>query len=193
MTTKPETITIAGVELQLEPDGYYRGEALADGSYPCAWLYDREGDDDSVRWKWGCSLHFGPASVGGVAATLEELDALVRARIDVARRRGLWYHVGRVNSAKRIRAAAESGATSFDGTSVTMYAETLPLLDDARREGTLEHGPASIPTQRDVVADAQLVERELASYRDDEDVTLSAAALRVLLDRARGHVERGAP
>ena len=108
---------------------------------------------------------------------------------DVAGRRGLWYHVGRVNSAKRIRAAADSGATSFDGTSVTMYAETLPLLDAARREGTLVHGPAFVDPPRDFLADAQLVESELPNYRDDEEVTLEAGALRLMLARARGVAE----
>lgn len=48
-----------------------------------------------------------------------------------------WYHVGRVNSARRIRLCAEAGATSFDGTSVTRYACTLPLLDNARKQPSL--------------------------------------------------------
>lgn len=48
-----------------------------------------------------------------------------------------WYHVGRVNSAKRIRLCAEAGATSFDGTSASMYSCTVPLLDAARRQPSL--------------------------------------------------------
>lgn len=48
-----------------------------------------------------------------------------------------WYHVGRVNTARRIRLAAEAGATSFDGTSATMYSETLPLLEAARQQPSL--------------------------------------------------------
>lgn len=48
-----------------------------------------------------------------------------------------WYHVGRVNTARRIRLCAEAGATSFDGTSVSMYACTLPLLDSARKQPSL--------------------------------------------------------
>lgn len=48
-----------------------------------------------------------------------------------------WYHVGRVNTARRIRLCAEAGATSFDGTSATMYAESLPLLDVSRKQPSL--------------------------------------------------------
>ena len=50
---------------------------------------------------------------------------------------GRHYHVGRVNSARRIRLAAEAGADSFDGTSATMYACTLPLLEAARQQPSL--------------------------------------------------------
>lgn len=48
-----------------------------------------------------------------------------------------WYHVGRVNTARRIRLAAEAGADSFDGTSATMYSCTLPLLESARNQPSL--------------------------------------------------------
>lgn len=44
------------------------------------------------------------------------------------------YHVGRVNSRRRIRLCAEAGADSFDGTSVTRYSVTLPLLDTAAKQ-----------------------------------------------------------
>lgn len=47
------------------------------------------------------------------------------------------YHVGRVNSARRIRLAAEAGAQSFDGTSATRYSCTLPLLESARQQPSL--------------------------------------------------------
>ena len=60
-------------------------------------------------------------------ATLEQWCAL-------GRERGAWVHVGRVNSKKRISACATSGATSFDGTSASKYAVTLPALDAARRQ-----------------------------------------------------------
>lgn len=47
------------------------------------------------------------------------------------------YHIGRVNSRRRIRLGAESGATSFDGTSATMFSCTLPLLEAARSQPSL--------------------------------------------------------
>ena len=50
---------------------------------------------------------------------------------------GAWVHVGRVNSMKRIKLCSTGGATSFDGTSVTRYAVTLPKLERARRQGSL--------------------------------------------------------
>ena len=50
---------------------------------------------------------------------------------DVAAYRGCWLHVGRVNSEKRIVRCHEAGATSFDGTSATRYAENIARLDRA--------------------------------------------------------------
>lgn len=48
-----------------------------------------------------------------------------------------YYHVGRVNTARRIRLAAEAGADSFDGTSATRFSCTLPLLESARQQPSL--------------------------------------------------------
>lgn len=48
-----------------------------------------------------------------------------------------YYHVGRVNTARRIRLAAEAGASSFDGTSATMFSCTVPLLEAARQQPSL--------------------------------------------------------
>jgi hypothetical protein len=48
-----------------------------------------------------------------------------------------WFHVGRVNTARRIRLCAEAGADSFDGTSATMYSITVPLLDSAKAQPSL--------------------------------------------------------
>lgn len=51
----------------------------------------------------------------------------------MARERRAVCHVGRVNTRRRILMCARAGVTSFDGTSATVYASTLPLLDGARR------------------------------------------------------------
>lgn len=47
------------------------------------------------------------------------------------------YHIGRVNTMRRIRLAAEAGADSFDGTSATMFSCTLPMLEAARQQPSL--------------------------------------------------------
>lgn len=47
---------------------------------------------------------------------------------------GCFLHVGRVNSARRIRLCALAGADSFDGTSASVFSCTLPRLDTAARQ-----------------------------------------------------------
>lgn len=56
---------------------------------------------------------------------------------DLARLRNCWVHVGRVNTIHRIRQCGASGATSFDGTSASRFAQNVPKLDAARRQGSL--------------------------------------------------------
>lgn len=48
--------------------------------------------------------------------------------------RGVYYHVARVNSAKRIRMAAAAGADSIDGTSASRFAKSLRRLDLSLRQ-----------------------------------------------------------
>jgi hypothetical protein len=55
----------------------------------------------------------------------------------VKRRTGCWLHVGRVNSARRIRLCALAGADSFDGSGPSRFSACLPRLDRARRQGVL--------------------------------------------------------
>ena len=50
---------------------------------------------------------------------------------------GAWCHVGRVNSARRIHQCVLAGVHSFDGTSASRYATTVPLLDAAARRQRL--------------------------------------------------------
>jgi hypothetical protein len=50
----------------------------------------------------------------------------------LASQKGAWCHVGRVNTARRIRACSAAGATSFDGTSATKFSVTIPKLTHAR-------------------------------------------------------------
>lgn len=51
---------------------------------------------------------------------------------DLARARGAYCHVGRVNTAVRIRMCGRFGVDSFDGSSASRFAETLPELEAAR-------------------------------------------------------------
>lgn len=48
-----------------------------------------------------------------------------------ARARSLYFHVGRVNSARRISIAAEAGADSVDGTSATRFSANVRKLSNA--------------------------------------------------------------
>lgn len=69
----------------------------------------------STDWKWKSLPHWG----------------------FLARRTGAYLHVGRVNTARRIRECARVGVDSFDGTSTTRFACTLPMLDATARQGAL--------------------------------------------------------
>lgn len=48
-----------------------------------------------------------------------------------ARAHSLYFHVGRVNTARRIAICAEAGADSTDGTSASRFAVTIPELTRA--------------------------------------------------------------
>lgn len=63
--------------------------------------------------------------------------ATMRAWGELALERGCHYHVGRVNSARRIELCHEAGAHSFDGTSVTRFADSIGRLDRALRQSTI--------------------------------------------------------
>ncbi len=69
--------------------------------------------------------------VGG--STQWKLDTMA-AWADLGRAIGCWVHVGRVNTRRRIARCAAAGVTSFDGTSATRFAKTIPMLDEARRQ-----------------------------------------------------------
>lgn len=51
--------------------------------------------------------------------------------------RGVYYHVARVNTKRRIMMAHCAGADSIDGSSASRYAVTLPMLDGAVRQSDL--------------------------------------------------------
>ncbi len=66
----------------------------------------------------------------------------------LAHARGAICHVGRVNSARRIRLCAAAGVDSFDGSGVSRFASALPPLDMARRQDDVERWLArEMPTK----------------------------------------------
>lgn len=87
----------------------------------------------------------GPDLAVCVGGTTEwKLDTL-GAWCEAAHARGAWAHVLRVNTAKRIIKCDRAGANSFDGTSGSMFAQSIPMLDRTRRvqdiEGFLARNP----------------------------------------------------
>lgn len=69
-----------------------------------------------------------------VGGTTEWKEATMGEWGSVARRRHCYLHVGRVNTARRIRICAAAGANSIDGTSGTRYAKSVPKLDRVSRQ-----------------------------------------------------------
>jgi hypothetical protein len=69
-----------------------------------------------------------------VGGSTEWKEARVSDWGELARKVSAYMHVGRANSARRIALCAAAGADSFDGSSASRYAVTLPKLDLARRQ-----------------------------------------------------------
>ena len=79
----------------------------------------------------------GPARgifVGG-STTFKESSLPLWA--ELARSRGAYLHVGRVNTVRRIALCAAAGADSFDGSAPSRYAVEFAKLDLARRQPDL--------------------------------------------------------
>jgi hypothetical protein len=79
--------------------------------------------------------HIGPRVGIFVGGTTEWKLETLASWGALANSSGSWCHVGRVNTARRIRACIAAGALSFDGTSVAKFPSTLELLDRAARGG----------------------------------------------------------
>ncbi len=52
----------------------------------------------------------------------------------LGREAGCWVHVGRVNTVRRIAICTAEAVTSFDGSSASRWAKTVPRMDAARRQ-----------------------------------------------------------
>lgn len=82
----------------------------------------------------------GPGLGLAVGGSTEWKEQTCRQWGELAHRSGAYLHVLRVNTVRRIRICAHAGAHSFDGSSVTRFACTLPRLDNARRQTALFGG-----------------------------------------------------
>ena len=69
-----------------------------------------------------------------VGGSTEWKIATMRRWAALARAHGAYCHVGRVNTIRRIRLCQDAGVDSFDGTSASRFAVTLPKLDAAVRQ-----------------------------------------------------------
>lgn len=82
----------------------------------------------------------GPGVGIAVGGTTEWKEFTTPAWGALARETGAYLHVLRVNSRRRINLCRDAGADSFDGSSASRFAKTLPLLDGARRQLSLLNG-----------------------------------------------------
>jgi hypothetical protein len=64
-------------------------------------------------------------------------EATMEAWGRLARERGAYFHVGRVNTKRRIFLCAAAGADSFDGSSASRFAANVTLLNSARMQPDL--------------------------------------------------------
>lgn len=91
--------------------------------YPVAFVLQNGVAMDTVSWD---SIH--AVFIGGDTAF--KYSEVVRDIVAEAKRRGLWAHMGRVNTHERIRYAKSIGCDSFDGTSYCI-APRINIENDA--------------------------------------------------------------
>lgn len=83
---------------------------------------------DQVPWDEKIALF-----VGGSTKFKESQQA--QTLMGIAKARGIWVHVGRVNGKRRYEMMLKAGADSIDGTGFSMYPDTnIPKADDWKRE-----------------------------------------------------------
>lgn len=75
-----------------------------------------------------------------VGGSTEWKEATMAMWAALAHECGAICHVGRVNTKRRIFLCAAAGADSFDGSSASRFAKTVPLLDHARKQPDLFAG-----------------------------------------------------
>lgn len=83
--------------------------------------------DFRVLWR-DCAYYTGAIFVGG--STAYKLGEDAAAIVRVANRLGLWVHMGRVNSARRLNYAASIGCDSVDGSGYSMFRKLIPAASE---------------------------------------------------------------
>ncbi|MGN6561771.1 MAG: hypothetical protein ACTHMU_03845 [Thermomicrobiales bacterium] len=109
---------------------------LRDLGYRAALVAQDGFDASAVDWS-----AFDCLFVGGTDTY--KLSEAAYGAVHEAKQRGKWCHMGRVNSLRRLRAAAISGYDSADGTFIKFgpdrrLPELLGWLDTLRRQGRLD-------------------------------------------------------
>jgi hypothetical protein len=107
----PDVVADAHATLQLWP--FWSQLIRGVGFVPALVLQDGMMSDD-IPWP-----EVGAVFVGG--STEWKLGEQARTLCAYAKSRGLWVHVGRVNSRQRIGEAYRMGADSFDGGQYSMF------------------------------------------------------------------------
>lgn len=126
----PDVVGDAPATFQRASEWYPLVKAATAGTRPLLALQDGMTPEMVAPWvRRGCGLFLG----GSTAWKLKTLPMWG----DWASRWGCYYHVGRVNSARRIRYCRDVGADSFDGTSCTRFAVNTPRLTRAIRHPQL--------------------------------------------------------
>lgn len=83
---------------------------------------------DQVPWDQRIALFIG-------GSTKFKESARARTLIGVAKAKGIWAHVGRVNGKRRYEMMLKAGVDSIDGTGFSMYPDTnIPKVDQWQTE-----------------------------------------------------------
>lgn len=109
--TVPDVVGDAAATL--ERFGEWRAECSAVGQ-PLGFVAQDGIDLGDVPWG-----ELGALFIGGTDAF--KLGPLAERAVNEAHRRGLWVHMGRVNTAQRARYAATIGVDSIDGTQFSRW------------------------------------------------------------------------
>lgn len=121
--TVPDVVGNASETLRLWP---FWSRLIRGAGYPVAFVAQDGILPDAVPWREMDALFIG-------GTTEFKLSSMVRSLAGYAKARGMWLHVGRVNSHRRLRFVAQigglEGRVSYDGTSTSRF----PMVHIPRR------------------------------------------------------------